>query len=43
MSCGENAKSYFGEKGEAPNSRQGEIAIVREALLRAQDLSQRVA
>jgi imidazolonepropionase-like amidohydrolase len=36
MSCGENAKSYFGEKGEAPNSRQGEIAIVRGAFLRAQ-------
>jgi imidazolonepropionase-like amidohydrolase len=36
MSCGENAKSNWGEKGEAPNSRQGEIAIVREAFLRAQ-------
>lgn len=37
MSCGENAKSYFGDKDEAPNSRQGEIAIVREAFLRAQE------
>lgn len=37
MSCGENAKSYFGEKDLAPNSRQGEIALVREAFLRAQD------
>jgi imidazolonepropionase-like amidohydrolase len=37
MSCGENAKSYFGDKDEAPNSRQGEIAIIREALLRAQE------
>lgn len=37
MSCGENAKSHFGEKGVAPNSRQGEVAIVREALLRAQE------
>lgn len=37
MSCGENAKSYFAEKGTKPNSRQGEIAIVREALMRAQD------
>lgn len=37
MSCGENAKSYFGEKDKAPNSRQGEIAIVREAFLRAQE------
>ena len=37
MSCGENAKSHFGEKDAAPNSRQGEIAIVREAFLRAQE------
>jgi imidazolonepropionase-like amidohydrolase len=37
MSCGENAKSFFGDKDEAPNSRQGEIAIIREALLRAQE------
>lgn len=37
MSCGENAKSNFGEQGKAPNSRQGEIAIVREAFLRAQE------
>ena len=37
MSCGENAKSYFGEKHEKPNSRQGEISIVREAFARAQE------
>jgi imidazolonepropionase-like amidohydrolase len=37
MSCGENAKSYFAEKDKAPNSRQGEIAIVRDAFLRAQE------
>jgi imidazolonepropionase-like amidohydrolase len=37
MACGENPKSYFGEKGRAPNSRQGEIALVREAFLKAQD------
>lgn len=36
MACGENPKSYFGEKGRAPNSRQGEVAMVREAFLRAQ-------
>jgi imidazolonepropionase-like amidohydrolase len=36
MSCGENAKSYFGEKHEKPNSRQGGVAIVREAFARAQ-------
>ncbi|MBL8269496.1 amidohydrolase family protein [Steroidobacter sp.] len=37
MSCGENAKSFFGEKNKLPNSRQGEIAFIREALVRAQD------
>ena len=37
MSCGENAKSYFGDQSKAPNSRQGEIAIVRAALLRARE------
>jgi imidazolonepropionase-like amidohydrolase len=35
MSCGENAKSHFGEKDDAPNSRQGEIEIIRDAFLRA--------
>ncbi|HEX7013032.1 MAG TPA: amidohydrolase family protein [Steroidobacteraceae bacterium] len=37
MSCGENAKSHFGEKQRKPNSRQGEIAIIREAFARAQE------
>ena len=37
MACGENPKGYFGgEKGRAPNSRQGELAIVRAAFLKAQ-------
>lgn len=36
MSCGENAKGLFGEKGKLPNSRQGEIAFVRDAFARAQ-------
>jgi imidazolonepropionase-like amidohydrolase len=40
MACGENPKSYFGEKGRAPNSRQGEIALVREAFLKAQEYLQ---
>jgi imidazolonepropionase-like amidohydrolase len=40
MSCGENPKSFFGEKGRAPNSRQGEIALVREAFLEARDYLQ---
>ncbi len=37
MSCGENAKSHFGEKGKLPNSRQGEVALVRQAFARAQE------
>jgi imidazolonepropionase-like amidohydrolase len=40
MACGENPKSFFGEKGRAPNSRQGEVALVREAFLKAQDYLQ---
>jgi imidazolonepropionase-like amidohydrolase len=40
MACGENPKSYFGEKDRAPNSRQGEIALVREAFFKAQDYLQ---
>ena len=37
MACGENPKGYFGgEKSRAPNSRQGELAIVRAAFLKAQ-------
>ena len=40
MACGENPKSYFGEKGRAPNSRQGEIAMVREAFMKAQNYLQ---
>jgi imidazolonepropionase-like amidohydrolase len=37
MACGENPKSYFGgDKSRAPNSRQGEVAIVRTAFLNAQ-------
>jgi len=40
MACGENPKSYFGEKGRAPNSRQGEVALVRAAFLQARDYLQ---
>jgi imidazolonepropionase-like amidohydrolase len=40
MACGENPKSFFGEKGRAPNSRQGEVALVRAAFLKAQDYLQ---
>ncbi len=35
MACGENPKSYFGEDGRAPTSRQGEVAMMRAAFLRA--------
>ena len=37
MSCGENPKTNFGEKDKAPTSRQGEIAMLRTAFLRAQE------
>lgn len=30
MSCGDNPRSYFGSRGRAPNSRMGEIEILRE-------------
>jgi imidazolonepropionase-like amidohydrolase len=36
MACGENPKSFFGEKDHAPTSRQGSVALVREAFLKAQ-------
>ncbi|MGQ0835406.1 MAG: amidohydrolase family protein [Gammaproteobacteria bacterium] len=37
MSCGENSKSYFSGKDRAPTSRQGALAIVRAAFLKAQE------
>jgi imidazolonepropionase-like amidohydrolase len=37
MACGENPKSYFGEKDRAPTSRQGEVALIRAAFLQAQE------
>jgi imidazolonepropionase-like amidohydrolase len=37
MSCGENPKSAFGSKGQAPTSRQGEVAMMRAAWLSARD------
>jgi len=36
MACGENPKSHFGESGDAPTSRMGEIALMRAAFLEAQ-------
>ncbi len=36
MACGSNPASSFGSRGRFPNSRQGEIAGVRAALLDAQ-------
>jgi len=35
MACGGNPKGHFGPLGRAPNSRQGEFEIMREALLEA--------
>ncbi|MBB4632666.1 amidohydrolase family protein [Sphingosinicella soli] len=37
MACGENPKGHFGEAGRAPNSRQGELALLRAAFSAAQD------
>ena len=37
MACGENPKSFFGEKDHAPTSRQGSVAMVRAAFLKAQE------
>jgi imidazolonepropionase-like amidohydrolase len=36
MACGTNPASSFGSRGRFPNSRQGEIAGIRAALLEAQ-------
>lgn len=35
MSCGENAKGYYGGKGMRPNSRQGEMANFRDIFSQA--------
>ena len=35
MACGENPKSYFGGKGQKPNSRQGEMANLRDIFYQA--------
>jgi imidazolonepropionase-like amidohydrolase len=35
MSCGENAKGYFGGKGQKPTSRQGEMANFRDIFSQA--------
>ena len=37
MACGENPKRVGAEKGRAPTSRQGEIALLRRALIEARD------
>ncbi|WP_380876083.1 imidazolonepropionase related amidohydrolase [Sphingomonas sp. DBB INV C78] len=40
MVCGENPKGHFGEAGRAPNSREGELALLRAAFLSAQDYAE---
>lgn len=37
MACGENPKGNFGSKGQAPTSRQGEVAMMRAAWQHARD------
>ena len=34
MSCGDNPRSHFGSKGQAPNSRMGSMKILREFFAR---------
>ncbi len=41
MACGENPKGAFGSKGQAPTSRQGEVAMMRAAWLGARDYMRR--
>jgi imidazolonepropionase-like amidohydrolase len=43
MACGSNPKDYFGGKGMSPNSRQGELAMMRAAFLEAQNALERRA
>lgn len=35
MSCGDNARSYYGSKGQSPNSRMGAIRMFREIFARS--------
>lgn len=35
MSCGDNARSFFGSKGQAPNSRMGSMKMLREIFARS--------
>jgi imidazolonepropionase-like amidohydrolase len=37
MACGENPKGNFGSKGQAPTSRQGEVAMMRAAWINARE------
>lgn len=41
MACGENPKGNFGSKGEAPTSRQGEVAMMRAAWQNAREYRER--
>src|SRR5687767_10198297 len=37
MACGENPKRTYGERGQSPGTRMANVAVVRQALLDAQD------
>ncbi|MDV6330736.1 amidohydrolase family protein [Asticcacaulis sp. 201] len=41
MACGENAKGYFGGKGQKPTSRQGEMSNLRDIFYQADAYRQR--
>jgi imidazolonepropionase-like amidohydrolase len=41
MACGENPKRVYGDRGQAPSTRMGEIAAFRSAWIRAADYRRR--
>ena len=41
IACGENPKLFYGGRGRAPNSRQGELAMFRAAFSAAEDYLER--
>jgi imidazolonepropionase-like amidohydrolase len=41
MACGENPKRVYGDRGQAPSTRMGEVAAYRSAWIRAADYRRR--
>jgi imidazolonepropionase-like amidohydrolase len=42
LACGENPKRTYGEHGQAPSTRMGNIAVLRQAFVDAQDYRQQM-